>query len=120
MNDEMEEAGLEITVTQDGVIKVVALAGTLSSATSKTFKEKVREMIEKERVPRVVLGMAKVEFISSAGWGMIIDATNDCKKKQGDLAIAEMPDKVGRLYKLMGVDSFLKKYATVKEAVRAL
>ncbi len=110
---------IEIKERKDGEISVVELCGELDSSSVSVFNLKFKEITDKNGRGKYVLDMKALIFISSAGWTAFV---NECKKLResgGDLKLAAMQKDAERVYDLVGINSVIESYKTVKEAVES-
>jgi anti-sigma B factor antagonist len=101
---------------EGGILVVSPLDSRLDSAEAGDFKEKVHAFIDGGN-RKLVLDLAKVEFVDSSGLGAIIA----CRKKmgtEGELVIAAASEAVVGLFKLTRMDRVFRLYTSI-EAARA-
>ena len=66
---------------------------------------------------KIVLDLAKVQYINSAGLRTLADVLTKNKKAGGDLKLAAANDKVARVFQTIGFDKFFAMYDTVEAAI---
>jgi len=71
----------------------------------------------KARVYRLVLDMGGVSFISSAGMGAFLSAVGELRKKNGDMILIYLPDKIRGVFKNLDV---LDYFLVADDVARAL
>lgn len=108
---------LKIAEEQKGGVTLLKLEGSLNAGTTTLLFDKIREESEKHGHNRLVLELKLLEFISSAGWSVFVEASKNLREKHGDLVLAEMRITADRIYKIMGLDSWVKCYPTVQDAI---
>jgi anti-sigma B factor antagonist len=100
-----------------GTVSVVNLAGrvTLGKAA-----ESVRELIDQllaEGAPQIVLNLAEVSFIDSAGLGVLVANLAKIKAAGGMLRIAEPQERVKDALELTRLTKLFPLYSTESEAL---
>jgi anti-sigma B factor antagonist len=71
-------------------------------------------------VTRVIVDMNDLEFIDSLGIGTLINAAKQIRKKNGDLVLARVPDKIEKILQPVNIQRFIKMYATEQDAIHHL
>lgn len=66
---------------------------------------------------KIVLDMAEVPYISSAGLRTLADVVTRNRENGGDLKLVALSPKVLRVLRIIGFDRFFVLYDTVDEAV---
>jgi anti-sigma B factor antagonist len=95
----MENFG--IVLKDLGRVSVVYLKGYLDAHTAPEFERSLQNLIEAERV-RIVVNLSGLAYISSAGLGVFMGFIEDVRSKGGDIKLAELSDKVYRVFELLG------------------
>lgn len=100
---------------------VVTLTGPLTLGTSlKTFDTQIHQAIEKNGLTRLVVDMAGVPYMDSAGLGALIHAFGLSKENGGALRLTNVTDKVASLLKMTHTDSLLAADASVESSLASL
>ena len=58
----------------------------------------------------LVLDLAEVEYISSAGWSLIVDLARDCRACGGELVLCGMRTEVGEIFELLEFSTLVDAY----------
>jgi hypothetical protein len=66
---------------------------------------------------RIVVDLAGVDYISSAGWGIFISHIKDVRDNSGDVKLANMVSDVREIFELLEFDKVLEAYSSVESAV---
>ena len=66
---------------------------------------------------KMVLDMAQVNYISSAGLRTLADVVTKNREAGGDLKLVAVNPKVMRVLRIIGFDRFFTLYDTVEEAI---
>lgn len=108
---------MDITTTQYKRCDVVKMNGRIDSHTAPTLKETFEAITNAGRF-RIVFDMSEIDFISSSGIWVLIETQKTCKRwNRGQLAIADVSDKIEKSLDLAGLKHFFKIYDTVTDAV---
>lgn len=66
---------------------------------------------------RLILDMADVRYINSAGLRTLADILTQTKQQGGDLKLVALNPKVRRVLEIVGFDNFFTTYDTIASAV---
>jgi anti-anti-sigma factor len=113
--------GLEMQIETRKVYDtlVVEMSGRLDSRTAGDAGDRM-VAIAQGTDRRVVLNLEKLQYVSSAGLRVILQAAKLLQAKHGKLTICSAGGSVTTVLETAGFDSLLNIYATEKEAVAAL
>lgn len=109
----------EIKEKEEGEVRIVKLSGELDSSSVTVFSLKFKEITGKNGPKKYVLDLEGLEFISSAGWTAFLNECKQLRAAGGDLKIAAMQPDAKRVYDLVGIDSVIENFETVKEAAKS-
>ncbi len=99
---------------------VVTVSGPMTQGSSlKIAESQVRAAIA-DGVSRLVFDLTGVEYIDSAGLGMIVFAYGALSQKNGTLRLCGVAPRVASLLKLTRTDGFLPMDAGREESLAAL
>ena len=110
---------LEIGNVDKGGVVVLELKGSLDASSVDQLSKIVKEMGQQSGTYKLVLSMNALEFISSAGWSVLVESSKEMKNKNGDVRLSEMRETAQRIFKLMGLEACLKLYPSSGEAVKS-
>lgn len=80
---------------------VIELSGYLDAHTVDLFENRLGEILESGE-KHVVLDLAELNYISSAGIGALMSLTQHLRKKHGDLVLLRPNKKVYKILDLLG------------------
>jgi len=89
-----------VEARQNGVVAIGAI-GRLDSNTAKAFEEKVIGAIEADK-PRMVIDLAGLDYISSAGLRVLLMAAKRIKAAQGNLILCGLQPHVREVFDVSG------------------
>ena len=97
-------------------VSIVYLKGYLDAHTAPDFENALQDLVDENRV-RIVVNLAELTYISSAGLGVFMGFIEDIRNKKGDIKLAEPNEKVFRVFDLLG---FPVLYEIFKEEAEAI
>ena len=101
-------------------IAVVSLSGGLTLGTSLKIADSQIQAAIANGVTRMVIDLTNVEYVDSAGLGMLMYAYGLLNEKKGMLRLCGVADRVMSLFQMTKTDSFLPIDATRDVSVAAL
>ncbi len=96
-------------------ISEVRVDGVIDTLTAGDLAEVMESLIHRERY-RIVIDLAGVDYISSAGWGIIISHIKEVRSQEGDIKLANMVPDVYEIFELLEFDNVLKVFGSVSDA----
>jgi anti-anti-sigma factor len=91
---------------------VLHLSGPLTLNTLFDFQDLVR----KEQTGGLIIVVADVPYMDSAGLGAILSAYASCQRHKRNFALASVSERVLALLRVTKVDGLVPQYATVEAA----
>lgn len=96
-------------------VAILAVNSRLDSASSPLLAQAIQEQIG-AGYHRLVVDLKKVEFLSSAGIKILIQAAQKTRQMGGDFRLANARAHVKQMLNLAGVDTVIKVYPNVVAA----
>ena len=109
---------ISISLSESGAsnhISEVRIDGVIDTLTASELEEVIDSLIKRERY-NIVVDLAGVDYISSAGWGIFISHIKDLRIRGGDIKLANMIPNVFEIYELLEFDNVLQAFTSVDEA----
>lgn len=106
---------IHFDVTEQDGVQVIQIAGSLDATTSNDANKQLEAAIENNS--RIVLDMASLDYLSSAGVRVLLGAIKATRSNNGDLRLANMSGMVLDTLQLAGITSITKSYDDVNSAV---
>ena len=103
-----------------GRVLIAAPEGELDHYQAERIRTQIDTSLEKPTCKHLVLDMGKVSFMDSSGIGMIIGRYKKAETRGGQMILANMDERVERLFEISGLAKILKRTKTVKDAVDML
>jgi anti-sigma B factor antagonist len=111
---------MEIIEKYEDHVLVLKLTGELMGGSdADKFRKIIDKAIENEQV-FVIADMSDVTWMNSSGLGMLISALTSLRSSGGDLFIAHLSERLRRPIQITKLDSVIKEFATVQDAVKAI
>jgi anti-sigma B factor antagonist len=97
---------LQITQSESGKTRTVRLEGSCDLATAPTLKAALQPLCPPD-VDRLIIDMAKLEFIDSTGLGVILGAMRRLREGGGTLEITGATGIVRRVLEITDLDKVI-------------
>ncbi len=107
------EAG---TVGRTGEITVLNLAGVIDTVSCIKLKTVMNSLVDQGSI-KLVVDMSRVEYVSSAGWGVFASRLDDLRGMGGDIKIFGMDPEVDGIFHLLGFDVIMRSFSILAEAI---
>ena len=101
--------------SRDDTISAVRVDGVIDTLTATQLEEVLDKLIKRGRFG-IILDLAGVDYISSAGWGIFISRIKEIRDNEGDIKLANMVPNVLEIYELLEFDNILSTYDSVNAA----
>jgi len=79
--------------------------------------EQVMDSLLRRGRHKIVIDLAGVDYISSAGWGIFISHIKDVRGHGGDIKLTNMVTDVREIFELLEFDKVLNVFNSVDKAV---
>ncbi len=96
---------MQIKMKKNGTELLVELEGRLDSLSAPELDERLDESYK--GIDRLILDLAKLDYISSAGLRVILGASQ-VMEEQGEMVVRNLTQAVRDVFELVGFDSELK------------
>lgn len=112
----MAEATHVRTEVSRGILVATLTTNSLSDYESRVISDEIQREAPKG-LWRVVLDFAQVEFMASAGIGMILTLVHQAKAQKGRIVVANLNDEIRQVLKMTKVDKLFTIAPTMGEAM---
>lgn len=106
---------MNIDVNLDNGVTVLVVDGRIDSETSALLGDVLRDASSENN--QLVLDMASVEYINSAGLREIVAVFKSVRAQGGDLRLAAASSRVREVFEVSGLASLFSMHGTIAEAV---
>ena len=113
---------MEITHKRFNRVDLLEIEGRMDAASAPQLKQQIEALFNQNRY-RLVLDMAKLEYIASPGLRVLIEARKRARDwkltdlEGGDVRIANLPPRIKEVFDLTGFTSLFEIYSDTVEAV---
>jgi len=108
---------VEEAVSNRGV-SVLRVSGYVDTTTSPELERRLEALLREKRY-HIVIDLGRVEYISSAGWGIFISEIREIREHGGDLKLSGMVADVREVFDLLEFENILQAYPESDLAVAA-
>jgi anti-sigma B factor antagonist len=110
----MHMALVNFSLQTEGKAVVLGISGEIDAHSAPDFDKKMKECLAKSK--SIIIDAAKLDYISTAGLGVLMASFNTAKAGGGDIVVAGMPDKIKKVFDTMGFSKVLKIASSVSQA----
>ena len=111
-----DDSQLTIKVKKKKKVDLVTTSGRIDSSNAAEFDEVLKELMHGGQ-HHIVINMADINYMSSAGLRTLVSALRECKKKKGDVRLSSPSERVKEVLDLSGLYSMFTTYPTDVEAI---
>ena len=83
-------------------ITLIALTGQLDAHTAPEFERFLEERVRNEKKAKLILDFSNLEYISSAGLGVLMGLIEEVRSQSGDMKLIKVPEKIYHVLDLLG------------------
>ena len=105
----------EVIREDSSKVSILRLKGFLDAHTAPHFEQAIQELLGENRI-NIIVSMADLNYISSAGLGVFMGFIEEIREKNGDIKLSNLSDKVYKVFDLLG---FPALYEIFKEEAEA-
>jgi anti-sigma B factor antagonist len=111
--------GIDVYVeeaVQNRGVSVLRVSGYVDTTTSPELERRMQALLREKRY-HIVVDLSRVEYISSAGWGIFISEIREIREHGGDLKLAGMVADVREVFDLLEFENILQAFPEADLAV---
>jgi anti-sigma B factor antagonist len=111
--------GIEISEGRVGArrdITLVTVKGYVDTMTCSILLNKITQILQ-NGIFHIVVDLAQVNYVSSAGWGVFVGEIKGIRDKGGDLKIVQMTPEVYDVFEMLEFHRILAYYDSIEEAL---
>jgi anti-sigma B factor antagonist len=104
--------GIDVYVeeaVQNRGVSVLRVSGYVDTTTSPELERRMQALLREKRY-HIVVDLSRVEYISSAGWGIFISEIREIREAGGDLKLAGMIADVREVFDLLEFENILQAF----------
>ena len=99
-------------------VKLVMVRGFLDAHSFPVFEKELNALIE-QGSNNMVLNLSGLDYISSAGLGVLIGVAKKLRVNQGDLKLSALPEKIYKIVNLLGFTRILQVFDNDQDAINS-
>ena len=108
---------MEIKTRVEKSAAVISIKGKMDTVTAPELERCLSELIDKgENI--LILNMADLDYISSAGLRVILSEAKKLKAKQGDILLVDLKGAVKEIFEIAGFSTIFKIFETEENALK--
>jgi len=97
-------------------VVVLSLQGLVDSGTSQQMEDRIGRLVA-DGIVKIIVDLSRVDYISSAGWGIFVGEIKGVRRRNGDIKLAAMRPDVREVFDLLEFDALLTPYGSRDEAL---
>ncbi len=109
---------MDIQHEHKGSVTVVSITGSLDALTAPQLTDHLNQKMG-EGHHQLVVDLAGLEYTSSAGLRVMLNAVKEARQRGGDVRVAAVRPTVIKVFEMSGFTSILKFYPDVDAAVKS-
>ena len=98
-------------------ILIIAIKGQIRISTQNEFREFFSRLVEENSSSSVILNMAGIGYMNSAGIGMIVDSFRKFKGNGGRLVLCSLMPDIEKLFEVTKLNRFIEIYPSEEDAI---
>jgi anti-anti-sigma factor len=102
---------MEISHEDKGSVAIVSVEGSLDALTAPLLTDYLNKKMG-EGKNQLVVNLSGLEYTSSAGLRVLLNAVKESRQRGGDLRIASVRPTVNKIFEMSGFTSIMKFFAT--------
>ncbi len=113
----MDNISISLSEGNQEDVSEIRVDGVIDTITASELEQVIDSLMRRQRY-KILIDLAGVDYISSAGWGIFISHIKDVRANRGDIKLANMIPNVREIYQLLEFDNVLKSYGSIDDARR--
>ncbi len=113
------EVDIEKGMKENELIFIITPVEQLNQKVALTFEIMLLTLIN-GGATKFVINLSQIEYIDSTGIGKIINITKILRKRNGEIALVEVPQKIMEVFNLIKLEKFIKIFHSREEGVNYL
>jgi len=108
---------MKFSVQQRDEVVIITVDGEMVGGPDATLlSEKLRDLID-DRRNKIIVDMAKVNFMNSSGLGILIGGLTTVRNSGGDIKVLHLAKKLRELLRITKLDRVFEIYEDEEEAI---
>ncbi len=106
----------EVTRDDKPEVSILRIKGFLDAHTAPIFEQSIQNLVSENR-HKIIVSMAELNYISSAGLGVFMGFIEEIREKKGDIKLCGMSPKVFKVFDLLGFPALYEIFDTEEETI---
>jgi anti-sigma B factor antagonist len=99
-------------------VVVCSISGEITFENSDQFREKIDQLCDQGK-HRIVIDLAGLQYMSSAGMGVLVHGLKKARAKEGDLRLINLSDKMRRVFLITQFTHHFMVLPNLEEALKS-
>lgn len=100
-------------------VTVFHLQGYLDAHTAPRLEEALRQAVA-DGPAEIIVECSRLDYISSAGLGLLIETRRSSRARQGQLRVAGLSAAIAQIFDILGFSKVIPAYPSLAEALASL
>jgi anti-anti-sigma factor len=100
----------------DDGTRILDLEGEVDVYTAPLLRQEIMDQVD-AGVKRLLVNLAKVEYLDSTGLGILIGGVKRMREQEGTLRLVAPPPRITRIFEITGLNRIFDVYASEEEAM---
>lgn len=109
---------LNISVRSNDTVSIVEPVGYLNAHTAKHFEDVLQKLVDENRI-LIVINCHKLDYIASAGLGVIMGFIDMVRENSGDIRLCAMNSTVKSIFEVLGFTELYSIFDNEEIAIRS-
>lgn len=105
-------------VDDDSSIVILYIDGHIETNSFQEFEQELNDHIKNGHF-KIIINCAGLNYINSAGLGVIVGLIEEVREKKGDIKFCSMNENVNKIFDLVGFNQYFEIYDTEEQALNA-
>jgi anti-sigma B factor antagonist len=117
----MPDSSPPVSVVQQKDVRIVEFTNNkiLDEANIQQIQETLNALIDEEQFPKLLLDFSTVDHLSSAALGMLINANNRIKQKNGQLRLSNIKPQIYDVFVITKLNKLFRIFPLRDEALKS-
>jgi anti-sigma B factor antagonist len=109
---------LNISVRSNDTVSIVEPVGYLNAHTAKHFEDVLQNLVDENRL-LIVINCHRLDYIASAGLGVIMGFIDTVRENSGDIRLCAMNSTVKSIFEVLGFTELYSIFDNEEKAIRS-
>jgi len=109
---------LNISVRSNDTVSIVEPVGYLNAHTAKHFEDVLQKLVDENRI-LIVINCHGLDYIASAGLGVIMGFIDTVRESSGDIRLCAMNNTVKSIFEVLGFTELYSIFDNEEKAIRS-